>query len=391
MMNIGSWTAGWVSLAHAFLWNPAPIQSPPIDRTAVENMAAFLVQQEDSASMRADTAALDTIFLREGKEARQAHQEALQRVDYLSDWTTARKIHFDNVKVQVHSWRIHWLNSTEVALQGADMARYQYHHLTGSARSCWFGLGVNHAWVFKEVKGRWYIKADRFIDPMNQNTRLSGSSALPAVIQVKPEHRMAAPPSPGAANAIRFAENYCGVAPGCGNKNQYHPDYQDFNQRGGDCTNFISQVLLAGGFRENSRWSWNSEMGGTDAWINATRLSQYLRRSGRGTVYAVGSLPELLKPDENGVDALSRLRLGDFIAYFESSRVVHFAVVVGFDADGYPLVVSHSADRYRVPWDLGWDRTTTYLLYHIHYPDRSGEAPSDQTSPSTTTSPVAIK
>ena len=45
--------------------------------------------------------------------------------------------------------------------------------------------------------------------------------------------------------------------------------------------------------------------------------------------------------------------------------VDHFSVVVGYDNQGYPLVNSHTADRYRVPFDLGWDKHTKYLLIHI--------------------------
>ncbi|MDT2264397.1 hypothetical protein P7H17_02880 [Paenibacillus larvae] len=39
---------------------------------------------------------------------------------------------------------------------------------------------------------------------------------------------------------------------------------------------------------------------------------------------------------------------------------------MGHDAKGYPLVNSHTADRYRVPFDLGWDKSTKYLLIHIN-------------------------
>jgi len=40
------------------------------------------------------------------------------------------------------------------------------------------------------------------------------------------------------------------------------------------------------------------------------------------------------------------------LPYEEKGRLEHLAVVVARDSRGYPLVNSHTADRYRVPWDL---------------------------------------
>jgi len=313
--------------------------------------------------------ALKGIFTPHSSQGLGVYDKAVKRMTYMNDWARARQIHFDGVTVHVRIGPVHWMSPTEVKVYGADQAQYRYHHLTGNRAECWFGLGVYHWYVLKQVQGVWYINQDTFIDPLNQDTRLKGP-ALPAVIQVKPEHRSKAPMSIGAQKAVLYANQYCGAAPGCGHDNRYNSSYVDFNWNGGDCSNFISQVLKAGGFTESQAWSWDTSHGdGTAAWVNATRLSQYLQRSGRATVFARGTLPHLLKPDNQGITPLDHLGPGDLVGYFETGRVVHFAIVVGFDADGYPLVISHSADRYREPWDLGWDRTTTFLLFHVHYPD----------------------
>lgn len=371
----------------AILCSPA-VWAEPVGHETVEQFATRLVQEEDLATMRRDTRALAQVFV-QPTVADGAYRAALERSAYIADWANARRIRFDAVAVRIRADQVHWISPTQVAVSGADLARYRYHHLVGNTAECAFGLGVHHAWVFKEVKGRWLIQSDKFIDPLNQDTRLQGA-AVPAVIQVKPELRSRRPPNAGAKKALEFAQNYCGSAPGCGHQNQYHQDYEDFGARGGDCSNFISQVLHAGGFAKNSQWSWGPH-GGTDTWINASRLAQYLRRSGRATMYAEGSMTDMLSKDSRGVDPLSQLRLGDLIGYFETGRVVHMAVLVGFDADGYPLVVSHSADRYRVPWDLGWDRNTRYLLFHVHYPSVVPEARPAHDSPKTMMSPVRIR
>ena len=41
--------------------------------------------------------------------------------------------------------------------------------------------------------------------------------------------------------ASRYSNKYC---------HTYNPDYEDFNRLGGDCTNFVSQILKAGGLWE---------------------------------------------------------------------------------------------------------------------------------------------
>jgi cell wall-associated NlpC family hydrolase len=65
--------------------------------------------------------------------------------------------------------------------------------------------------------------------------------------------------------------------------------------------------------------------------------------------------------------AVNVLQPGDIIAYEEKGEVSHVAVVVGRDSAGYLLVNSHTADRARVPWDMGWDRGTIYWLLQVVY------------------------
>jgi ABC-type uncharacterized transport system permease subunit len=49
-------------------------------------------------------------------------------------------------------------------------------------------------------------------------------------------------------------------------------------------------------------------------------------------------------------------------------NAVHIAVVTGADSKGYALVNCHNADRFKVPWDLGWsDKGITFRLIRVHY------------------------
>ncbi|MBJ9989381.1 amidase domain-containing protein [Paenibacillus sp. S28] len=81
---------------------------------------------------------------------------------------------------------------------------------------------------------------------------------------------------------------------------------------------------------------------------------------------AKGTFEEITRPsDKHPRGAVARLQPEDLIGYELKGDTDHFSdhfsIVVGQDANGYPLVNSHTADRYRVPFDLGWDRTTKYI------------------------------
>ena len=71
--------------------------------------------------------------------------------------------------------------------------------------------------------------------------------------------------------------------------------------------------------------------------------------------------------DKHPNGSIYELQPGDLIGYEENGDIVHFSIIIGFDNQGYPLVNSHTADRYHVPWDLGWNENTKFWLFHINY------------------------
>lgn len=62
--------------------------------------------------------------------------------------------------------------------------------------------------------------------------------------------------------AVRYAENY-------------NPAYNDYNGRGGDCTNFASQCIHAGGIPTDNVWYKDSH-----AWIRVVELRNWLLKKG---------------------------------------------------------------------------------------------------------------
>ncbi|KHF33577.1 putative amidase domain protein [Paenibacillus sp. P1XP2] len=111
---------------------------------------------------------------------------------------------------------------------------------------------------------------------------------------------------------------------------------------------------------------WGYRGGGSQAWVQTDAFQRFLFYSGYGRLIAKGTFEEMTRSsDKHPHGAIAKLQPGDLIGYELKGDTDHFSVVVGKDANGYPLVNSHTADRYRVPFDLGWDQTTKYILIHV--------------------------
>ncbi|MGX2996816.1 amidase domain-containing protein [Streptomyces sp. JNUCC 64] len=67
----------------------------------------------------------------------------------------------------------------------------------------------------------------------------------------------------------------------------YNPAYRKFNERGGDCTNFVSQALRAGGwknkrgFYRNSKYWWYNSYNQTFSWTGVDHWATFAKKSGR--------------------------------------------------------------------------------------------------------------
>ncbi|UVI33412.1 amidase domain-containing protein [Paenibacillus spongiae] len=232
------------------------------------------------------------------------------------------------------------------------------------------GIGTRHAVVLKKMGARWFVSSEWYLDPLEENPNLIPESVdgyAPAKV-----------PRPGLSlgrhynrqRAVAYANKYAGIAWGAGNNHRYNPRYLDYTGKGGDCTNFASQVIgdikEGGGLRMSQGWRYYYPKGGSQSWVQTDAFKNFLIRSGYGTVIANGHYSDLLKPSKKYAHgAISRLMPGDLIAYVMKGDVDHFSIVVDFDDNGYPLVNSHTADRYRVPFDLGWDKHTKYILIHM--------------------------
>jgi hypothetical protein len=333
-----------------------PVMTPPASNTNYPVILTRLVTREDEAMVAGNRLQLSRVFLSsDATSARVAWRRSL----YFRSWAKARGITFRGVAVRIHIDHLKaWEGSAAIKARVGEEFLYSY--ADDPSQRYRFGLGVHHQYDLQRLaSGAWRIANDDCFPPADWRT------IQPGVVRGHHPVELSLP----RITAQAYADQFCGAAPQCGNGKQYNSTYNDYNDAGGDCTAFVSQVLHAAGFAETAEWRYNPQTKlGTEAWSNAGSFTRYLSMSGRASLLAKGDFEQMLMPSQKYPQGpLDALQVGDLITNFRHGRMQHSGIVVGFDAHGYPLVDAHSSDRYHVPFDINWDAKTTYYLWKVHY------------------------
>lgn len=309
---------------------------------------------------------LSTYYDTDSKGGRHALAMQNNRATYLHEWAAKREMAITESQSRLRIRGIKFRGEqVKLTLGHSQKITYAYHD--NPLIKQWFGLGTWHVMTLVKKDHRWMVSKEWFLDPLEENPK-----KIPA-------GRPTLPPSPRSTisnqrydrdRAVAYADKYAGLAWGAGNEGKYNGKYKNYNHLGGDCTNFASQVLgdpkEGGGLNMRSPWRYHYNSGGTRTWVQTDAFKQFLLHSGYGQRIASGYYEDLVKStDKHPHSAMWELASGDLIAHVMHNDVDHFSIVTGFDDHGYPLVNSHTADRYRAPFDLGWDNQTQYLLIHI--------------------------
>ena len=124
------------------------------------------------------------------------------------------------------------------------------------------------------------------------------------------------------SNAIAYADKYC---------INYNGSYNSYKGRGGDCANFVSQCLYAGGFKQDSVWYRHSV-----AWINV--MKQIAHFKAYGTFLNANN---------------SNLIKGNPIYFDWNGDGVydHATICVGRNSNGVAILDSHTKDLYHATWN----------------------------------------
>ena len=141
------------------------------------------------------------------------------------------------------------------------------------------------------------------------------------------------------SSAVNYAYKYW---------SSYNPNYKNYNSVGGDCCNFVSQCLYAGGLKTDKTW-----YNGSGAWINCAQQRTYLSNQGYQLI--------------NNAKA-SDCRVGDVVYYYYGSSIAQTAIVTKVSG-GNVYVTAHNKNHKDYEWTLGganwWGGSTRRDVVHI--------------------------
>ncbi len=338
-----------------------------------------MYNNRSAAFVSGDLSTLKNDFDTSQKYGQWSLEQEIRRGNYLQDWSSARGICFTNITSEVRLKKVSpSKGNIRIALDETYNFEYIYNQDMEPVTNR-FGVGLRHTIVLKQsgetlkIYSDWYT--DCFQDALkayNGNIENIKTPQGPLftlgnctkVYDINSKGRY------NRLKAAAYADKYCGIANGRGNNFKYNKKYRDYTGIGGDCTNFASQVLgdkEGGGLKQDGSWMCDGNSNGSSAWVNADAFRNYLLYSGKAVLVKKGTFKESALPNKNfPCGIISKLELGDLVCYAKGSNMDHFAIVTGWDSHGYPLVNSHTTDRYHVPWDLGWGDNGIYFhLIHI--------------------------
>lgn len=134
-----------------------------------------------------------------------------------------------------------------------------------------------------------------------------------------------------------------------------NPSYSYYGGRGGDCANFVSQCLHAGGFPMNSAWYGYGNDKDAKDWISQNDLRSYLVSKGYGKVINNPSASDIKIGNPVWYKWNGNKSQNASTSYYTN----HVTLCVGWNASGTPIIDSHTTAYYHHPWNYG-PSTTVY-------------------------------
>ncbi|KEQ24644.1 amidase domain-containing protein [Paenibacillus tyrfis] len=353
-----------------------PFQASAEPSSETEEVRHFLTELYRARSeFLIRDAPIDTFYFEKVPTSQQALYLEKKRKAYFQAWASKRDIVVHAAEGTLKIFRIRPTDSL-VKVSLVHRMKVTYSYAQGNGTPAEFGLGTRHVLTLKRENGQLRVLKEWYLDPLDidsDDAWLHQSSVAsnpePETESLKSETVFKSPQKRryNREKAVAYANKYAGAAWGSGNDNRYNPKYRDYTGIGGDCTNFVSQVLgdptEGGGLPMTPTWRYSGG-NGSRAWVSTDALKSFLLYSGYGKVVASGTFNQIMR-NPSAPNNLSKLQPGDLIAYMYNNDVDHFAVVVGKDERGLPLINCHTTDRYHVPFDLGWENYTHFVLIHI--------------------------
>ncbi len=338
-------------------------ESQPLRQYDWDKVLAAIFEERDGILLNGKTEDLKRMYITKERNSLWACELEIKRAKYLIDWAVRQGVTFIGIKSDIVIKRVKKVGRG-YAFYIMVSTGYTYVYEDTPDKENFFRIGTYHSldlipgtseesWI---ISREWYL--DPFQDSLNHKAFEGGEVKQFVLSQTERDFSGI---SEMRKKAVEYADRWAGAASDGENGYNYNPDYPNYSGRGGDCSNYVSQALHEGGFKTGGGWNY-SRNAASRSWCNASGLAGYLLWSGKGYTIKKGTYSQVFKES-------FKLIPGDVIAYQEKGKIVHNAFVVGADSKGYPLVNTHTTDRFHVPWDLGWnDSDIKFILIKMNYP-----------------------
>ncbi|HYH03755.1 MAG TPA: amidase domain-containing protein [Bacillota bacterium] len=333
---------------------------PSLSDSEVYGLIDNILRMRNQVLLDGQTASLIKLYDRSTRNGIWAYEHQIKKIKYLHEWCAKQGVKLIFVKSLIRLRKVQTLNAKiRATLMASTEYRYIYYNEPTKVNR--MRIGTYHSLDLVFTDNDWRVSREWYTDPFADALEVgeAQTEANQLFITTQPP-RDFDDLNQRRVQAVEYADKYCGAAADDELGFKYNRNYRNFNYSGGDCANFASQVLHEGaGFSKNRTWNYHKDA--SCAWVNAHVFNRYMLNSGRASKIACGSYEQVLR-------ASYKLLPGDYIAYEKKGKVTHISVVTGADSKGYTVMNSHNADRYRVPWDLGYgDQGIRFWLVRVNY------------------------
>ncbi|MCQ1531547.1 amidase domain-containing protein [Lutispora saccharofermentans] len=372
-------TAFFILIFSSVALKAAWCDTADLDEKQIAGIIQSVYDERCKAMISGDWKALRECYDTSRKYALWSFEHEAKRIKYLHDWSEARGIKLIDIKSSVYLGKITKKDGMySVFLTETYKFEYIYKDDINQTVNT-FGTGVRHNVGLVNKDDKWLLSKDWYTDFLQEALYSysgmyvgAGSELTAPASKVKSQNSKY-----DREKAAQYADKYCGIAWGSGNDFKYNSKYQDYNGIGGDCTNYVSQCIgdkeEGGGIPFDGTWFATypkyGKAQGSAAFVNANAFWNYILYSGKGRLIKKGTYKELTKPIEDyPIGIVGKIEVGDLLCYEKDGKIDHFSIITAKDSKGYPMINSHTSDRYHVPFDFGWsEKFTKFHLIHIGY------------------------
>ena len=252
------------------------------------------------------------------------------------------------------------------------------------------GYGVDHTITLAKTGDTWLIEEDYFEDTLmglpegeseqptkatkslkDGGLRQAGASAINGKLTQTASYTIYTGYSP--ANAVEYSEKWVYHSPSSGvYESYYNPAWPNYNSVGGDCANYTSQCIYAGGMPMadgvqygTDGWFHYSSTNRSGSWTGAKQLRTYMMQK-RGQVI------------DNPSNSQVWMGCPMFVDWYSDGSYDHAYFCVGQNSSGTAIINSHNSDKYHVKWNYGYS-SSTYSTVQITTSNHV--YPTDTTNP----------